>query len=200
MKSSLPRTSRQPLAFRRASRARAARLCASRQPAALRRASGPPAGLLRSGRPPAAPLRTPRLPVTHPRRLRPAAALRGAPRLLAALLLAALGACGDQGPVSGAGAFTVTLVSPNGPEGAAVVELLGDGLGEITAYGDTEVYSYASEGRTRVVLIDPSGGTLAFRVAVADTTQRPTSVVREVAGLDDELRPTTAGYVLELSR
>jgi hypothetical protein len=125
---------------------------------------------------------------------------RRLPALLLLTGLAALAGCGDQGPVAGAGVLTATLVSPIGPEGAAVVDLLGEGLGDVTPADDTKVYSHAAGGRTRVVLIAPTGGTLAFRVAVADTTRPPTYVVREVAGPDDELRATTAGYVLELRR
>lgn len=117
---------------------------------------------------------------------------------LVAVLLAA--ACSDEGPVSGPGTMTATLVGPNGAEGAAVLALLGDGLGEISPIGTTEVHSRAGDSMTRVLLINQSGGELSFQVAVADTTQPPAVVVEQVAGPDDELRPSIEGYSVELSR
>lgn len=96
--------------------------------------------------------------------------------------------------------MTATVVSPNGVEGAAVVVLLGDGVGAITAAGGTEVHSFAGSGETRVVLINQTGGELGFQVAVADTTQPPSFVLQEVAGPDDELRPSLSGYDLEFGR
>lgn len=114
--------------------------------------------------------------------------------------MALLAACADEGPVSGPGTMTATLLSPNGPEGAALVILLGDGVGAITPVGDTEVYSYSSNGSTRVVLINQMGGDLSFQVAVADTTQLPGAVVQEVAGPDDQRRTAISEYELELVR
>ena len=111
----------------------------------------------------------------------------------AALLLAG---CSDEGPVSGPGTMTATLSGPNGAEGAAVVALLGDGIGEVTALGTTEVHSRTDGDRVQVVLVDQAGGELAFRVAVADTTDPPSWVVEEVAGPDDELRLRVEGYAL----
>lgn len=96
--------------------------------------------------------------------------------------------------------MTATLSSPSGSEGAAVLTLLGDDIGAISAVGGTEVHSRAGNGSVRVVLISEAGGELAFRVAVADTTQPPSAVVVEVAGPDDELRPTIDGYSVEFGR
>lgn len=115
-----------------------------------------------------------------------------------AVLLAA--GCSDEGPVSGRGTMTATVVGPNGAEGAAVLALLGDGVGEISPIGTTEVHARAGGSITRVVLIDQNGGPLSFQVAVADTTQPPSVVVEQVAGPDDELRPSVEGYSVELSR
>lgn len=127
------------------------------------------------------------------------------PRLpaLGALLTAVLvlAACStDEGPRSGPGTITATLSSPNGAEGAAVVTLLGDDIGAITGVGGTEVHSRAGDSNVRIVLISEAGGELAFQVAVADTTQPPSTVVVEVAGPDDELRPTVDGYTVEFAR
>ena len=121
-------------------------------------------------------------------------------RLLSVITLALLAACADEGPVSGPGTMIATLLSPNGSEGAALVILLGDGVGAITSVGDTEVYSYSSNGSTRIVLINQVGGDLSFQVAVADTTQPPGAVVQEVAGPDDQQRTAISEYELGFVR
>ena len=121
-------------------------------------------------------------------------------RILSALTLALLAACADEGPVSGPGTMTAILVSPNGPEGAALVILIGSGVGQINPVGGTEVYSYSANGTTQIVLINQAGGELSFQVAVADTTDLPGVVVQEVAGPDDQLRSPTSEYELEFVR
>lgn len=109
-------------------------------------------------------------------------------------------ACSDEGPVSGPGTLTATVVGPNAAEGGALVTLAGDGVGAITAIGGTEVFARTDAGLTRVVLINAAGGELSFQVAVADTTQPPAAVIEEVAGPDDELREGLDDYALEYSR
>ena len=120
--------------------------------------------------------------------------------LLTALLLTALGACTDEGPVSGPGTMTATLRSPYGAEGAALVVLVGDDIGAVGSAGDTEVYSHSGSTATQVVLINPDGGDLAFQVSVADTTQPPSFFVQQVAGPDDRLRADLTAYDLEFGR
>ena len=126
----------------------------------------------------------------------------GAARTLRAALLAALvsglAACGDEGPVSGPGELTATVVSPNGAEGAALLLLIGDGLGALAPV-DGRVFGRQEGDTLRVVVVNEGGGDLRFRVAVPDTTQKPQAVLVEVAGPDDQLRPL-AGYTLELRR
>jgi len=121
-------------------------------------------------------------------------------RLLPLLALATLAACVGEGPKSGPGTMTATVVSPNGAEGAAVVFLLEEDLGAISGVGATEVYAYSANGSTQIVVIHPTGGELVFEVAVPDTTQPPAFVLAEVAGPDDELRGSLSGYTLELVR
>lgn len=96
--------------------------------------------------------------------------------------------------------MTATLVGPNGAEGAAVLGLLGDGLGDVSAVGTTEVYARAGDNSTQIVLINQNGGSLTFQIAVADTTQPPAAVVHQVAGPDDALRSSVDGYSVEFSR
>lgn len=123
-------------------------------------------------------------------------------RAVAGLLVtvAALSACWDVGPVSGPGTVDAVIVSPHGAEGAALVVLTGGWLGEVVGLGDTEAYRSDASGSTRVVLVNPEGGDLAFRIGVADTTRLPTALIEQVAGPDDELRGDVATYRLELLR
>ena len=117
------------------------------------------------------------------------------------LVLVGLAACGDD-PVPGPGTLTASVVSPNGDEGAAVLLLLGDGIGSVASFGDTEAHAQLvpSESRARVVLINESGGTLTFELQVANVLDPPTWVVEEVAGPDDALRADLDAYRVEFAR
>ena len=120
-------------------------------------------------------------------------------RFAAFLGLSLLVACADQSP-PGPGILTATLKSPNGAEGAALVVLMGSGIGEVTPVGSNQLYSNSSLDEVRIVLINQAAGELEFRVEVADTTIKPTATVEEVAGPDNELRSTLGGYQLEFRR
>ncbi len=115
------------------------------------------------------------------------------------LALSLLVACTDQSP-PGPGILTATLKSPNGAEGAAVVVLMGPGIGEVTPVGSNQLYSNSSLDEVRIVLINQNDGTLAFRVEVADTTIEPAAIVEEVANPDNLIRSTLDGYQLEFRR
>lgn len=108
-------------------------------------------------------------------------------------------ACLDEGPQSGPGTVTGTIVGPNGPEGAARVTLLGPGIGSVSPVGSAQVYVRSIPGATEIVVIHPTGGELAFEVAVADTTAPPATVIQEIAGPDDELRASLDVYSVEYS-
>ena len=121
-----------------------------------------------------------------------------APILVGGLLLAA--ACGDAGPQSGPGTLTATVLSPNGAEGAAVVDVFGPGIGEVGAL-EGRAFSQRRGDTVRVVVVrDQDAGDLSFTLSVADTTQLFTGVVLEVAGPDDALRGAVAGYTVEVRR
>lgn len=122
------------------------------------------------------------------------------PRIAALLALSVFAACGEDPPVPGPGALTATLVSPNGDEGAAVVALFGDGIESISAVAPTEAFPRLDDTGARVVLINQGGGLLEFRVALADTLQKPDVVIIEVAAPDDELRLDTNAYTVEFTR
>jgi len=121
-------------------------------------------------------------------------------RLMFFAVLLFTAGCSDQAPVSSPGTMTATLVGPNGAEGAALVSLFGDGVGEITGLGNTEAYAETSVEGTQLVLINQVGGDLAFQVAVTDTTDLPAWVVSQVAGPDDALRADVRPYSLAYSR
>jgi hypothetical protein len=111
-----------------------------------------------------------------------------------------LGACGDQGPVSGPGTLTGSVRSPHGPEGAAVLVLVGEGVGAVMQAGGADVHAHATSEGTRVVLVHPDGGDLDFRLELADTTRLPRILIEEVAAPDDELRMDLSGYSVEVGR
>ena len=119
--------------------------------------------------------------------------------ILIAMALVVAG-CLEEAPVSGPGTITATVVGPNGAEGAAVVVLLEAGVTNVEGVGDTEAFSEPGANATQVVLINPTGGALTFRADVTDTTLPPASVVQQVAGPDDELRPDVTVYSLEYTR
>ena len=121
---------------------------------------------------------------------------RASHRVAAIFLAVALGACGDEGPVSAPGTLTATVVSPNGSEGAALVTLVGAGMG---AVGPSEgrVFAEAHGDTVHVVVVNLAGGALRFTISVADTTKPPAGALLEVSGPDDGIRGL-AGYRLEI--
>jgi hypothetical protein len=121
-------------------------------------------------------------------------------RVLLVLAALVLGGCSDQGPVSGPGTLTATVAGPNGAEGGAVIFLPGSGAGAVSAVGGANVFSDTSDRGTRIVVIHPEGGDLAFRVAVPDTTEPPSWIIEQVAGPDDALRGDLSVYGLEFAR
>jgi len=114
------------------------------------------------------------------------------------LTITVLAGCSDVGPSSGPGTLTATLRSPNGDEGAAVIFLLGEGVIEVNAVGETEAYADTSGETTRIVLINREGGTMSVAVDVEDLGRPLVALVREVAGPDDLLRADLAGYRVEV--
>ena len=81
-----------------------------------------------------------------------------------------------------------------------MLSLVGEGILEVAAFGDTDVYAVTSEGVARIVLINQSGGTLAFDIDVADVGRPLVPLVLEVAGPDDQLRSDLSEYRVELTR
>jgi hypothetical protein len=113
-------------------------------------------------------------------------------------LLTSLYGCGSEDPGPTPGVLTVTLVSPNGPEGAAHVKLFGEGIVEVRPL-DARTFSNVRGDTVDVVLVRDQPGDLRFQVALADETRVPTAAVLEVAGGDDRLRANLQSYRVELA-
>ena len=111
-------------------------------------------------------------------------------------LLLLMTACLDEGPQSGPGTVTGTIVGPNGPEGAARI---GPGIGSVSPVGSAQLFVRSVPGATEIVIIHPTGGALAFEVAVADTTSPPATVIKEIADPDDVLRASLDAYSVDFS-
>lgn len=123
-------------------------------------------------------------------------ALRGRTLLLAAAL--ASGAC-HEGPAPGPGTLTVSVVSPHGAEGAAVLALHGRGIDGVDGSG-AWVRARPGRGDTVVVaVVAEEAGPLSFRLALADTLRRPEVRILQVAGPDDALREALEGYRVEVT-
>jgi hypothetical protein len=121
----------------------------------------------------------------------PSATLTGLPRtFLCAMGVAALGACwGDV--VEPERDLLVELESPNGVEGAAVIELVGPGLGTVTAAAG-QAFTHVSGDTTRVVVLLDAPGRVEFTVHLSGLTY-PGAAVLQVADSADQLR-ALAGY------
>ncbi len=128
--------------------------------------------------------------------------LRVALGLLAATLASvAVTACdlGLFGP-SGSGVIQIRVISPHGPEGAAVLELTGGiGLGPVTTdVGDAYFRHDGATSRIVVLLDEP--GEIAFQVRSTDIGKLPDTRIIEVADGDNRLRPSVTGYSIKFTR
>lgn len=108
--------------------------------------------------------------------------------LMTALLAAS--ACSDDGP----GTLLVTVEAPDAL-GAVALEVVGAGVRGFEGVGTTQAYGgvvSAREGRHRVVLVDPAGGTLRVGIRVDDVRAAwPTVRAVSAAGTDDVERITS---------
>ena len=112
--------------------------------------------------------------------------------LLAALAVTAV-SCDSTEPKGGPGTVTAVLVSPNGLEGAAVLDVNGV-VESFTAPNDMSVYTTPSSAGTRVVLVRLTPGELSVNMKVSNTLEPPPVTVVEVADGDDKLRASVSGY------
>lgn len=116
------------------------------------------------------------------------------PLLLALLVLPALAACGDgTGASSAGGEYIAALQSPHGPEGAALLELTGEGI-ESVAGSSVSLFQLPVSGGRRLMLVREPAGVIEFRVRVAEGHEPPDARVLQVVDPNDQVRPSTDGY------
>jgi hypothetical protein len=114
--------------------------------------------------------------------------------LLVLCLLPALAACDDgTGASSAGGEFIAALQSPNGPEGAALLELTGEGI-ESVAGSSVSLFQLPVSGGRRVMLVREPAGVIEFRVRVAAGNELPDARVLQVVDGNDQVRASTDGY------
>lgn len=116
--------------------------------------------------------------------------------LLSILVVTVTSACDSTRP-GGPGTVTAVLVSPNGAEGAAVLDITGP-VESLSANGDVSLYRTPSANGTRAILARLTPGELSMKISLADVSATPQIGVVEVAGGDDKLRSSLAGYRVEL--
>ena len=132
--------------------------------------------------------------IPRPLRVRLGGAVLG---VLALTVWACQDSTGPSGP-QGPGAFEVSLVSPNGAEGSAVLSMTGGTeLGEITTTGG-EVYFHHAGGSSKVIVLLDRPGSIRFRVETQEVADIPSVAVEQVADGDDELRTSVSGYQIQI--
>ena len=120
-------------------------------------------------------------------------------RVLALVALALLSACGSDGggePLQSR-TWSAQLVSPNGAEGAAVLQIDGD-IAAVRGPAGSRILTHRANGATRVIVVLDQPGAIALELDLAERAPAPEANVVEVSGPDDTLRGSTAGYAVTL--
>jgi hypothetical protein len=119
----------------------------------------------------------------------------GVRALAIAGLLAAV-ACDDAPPEPQPvpGELDVTLVSPNGSEGAAVLETEDEGIVEISVEERLQAFHWTEGGLTRIVVLLEEVGEVRFRMSVTDVNRPPQLDLIDVADGENRLRNALDGY------
>lgn len=117
------------------------------------------------------------------------------PFYLAAVAL--LIACDGSTDPGGPGTLTASLISPNGAEGAAVLDIVG-AVETVTGSDEVAAYTTPSATGTRVVLVRMNAGAISVRLRVPDVSRPPQASVVEVADGDDRVRSSLSGYRVEI--
>jgi hypothetical protein len=113
---------------------------------------------------------------------------------VAALLTAS---CDNSTGSSGPGPLSAVLVSPNGNEGAAVLDVVGS-VESVTTPDGVAAYTTPAANGLRIVLVRLDAGPLSMTLKVPDISNPPALSVVEVAGPDNALRQSLAGYRVEI--
>jgi hypothetical protein len=118
---------------------------------------------------------------------------------MCALAVAALVGCDDpagQGGAGQEGPVRVTLISPNGAEGAALFELPIAGILDVRAPVGALVNAQ-SGGKRQVALFASQPSPIVLELTVADQTELPEVRLLQVSGPDDQPRALT-GYRVQV--
>jgi len=110
--------------------------------------------------------------------------------LLACVAALGIAACGDETtlpPEAVSGELLVSVVSPNGLEGAAVLETADEGVVEITGDGG-QVFHWRQDGIIRIVVLLDAPGEISFVLEVENLNRPPQLQLVEVADPDNRLR------------
>ncbi len=126
--------------------------------------------------------------------------IRRASRIaITALLLAVVGCGGDVGPELRPGLLTASLVSPNGSEGAALINVVGAGLGFVEPAGG-RAFTFSRGDTIRILLLLDTPGDLGFRISVPDVDRPPVATVVQVTDGENALRPDLSAYRVRFSQ
>lgn len=124
-------------------------------------------------------------------------------RFTALAVAIGLTACGDDSgptpPEPQAGDVAVAVVSPNGLEGAVVLETSDGGIESVAATGH-DVFLFQAGGISRIVLINRDPGLLEFTLGLEDVNTLPEFQIVEVAAPGNQLRPDLTEYEIVMSR
>jgi hypothetical protein len=118
--------------------------------------------------------------------------------MLATALFAAVAGCSDRvtQPTSLDGEYAVTVETPAGHvNGAALIELAGSGIAEVTAAGNL-IWSDVDSAGARVLLIARTPGPLRFTLRLSGAHSVPIATVLQVSDADNQLRASLHGYVV----
>ena len=128
--------------------------------------------------------------------------LRSAARALAIACCLSLAACDDAPPEPQPvpGDLVVRLVSPNGPEAAAVLQTRDGGVIEIAVAEGLRAFHWTEDGLTRIVLLRDEAGEIRFAMSVEDWNRPPHLEVVEVADAANRLRAGLVGYEVQIGR
>ena len=113
-------------------------------------------------------------------------------RSLPLLVLAAALSCDDFSSPRQSDWYAASIMSPNGAEGSALLEITGE-VTEVTSES-ARVFFRANAGVTRAILVLPEAGTLRFRVRLASVAPPPDTRIVMIGGPSDSLRLNLAGY------
>jgi hypothetical protein len=105
--------------------------------------------------------------------------------------------CENSTESSGPGPLSAALVSPNGDEGAAVLDVAGT-VTSVTTPTGVSAYTTPAANGVRIVLVRLDAGPISMTLNVPDISNPPTLSVVEVAGPDNALRQSLAGYRVEI--